>query len=250
MEHSFEAQPPAQGGPRGDAAVPPSVLTARAPETEARKRGQRRQFLIGGAATVGFVTLANRPANADGGGGGACTPSLVGSVNPSRHLPPVCGNTPGCWKNHSYSYWAPGSYFMNVLVPYTHTTSLTTVFPVLTQTSGNVKFIINGSTALGSEIDASQSITISVEMANQTVVQVLNQGQLSQVVAALLNSFFFGNLYSIPSAKSFITTFFTAVYNDAMSNNSSDIATQVSSYFGNYGSVYQANNNYSELCPP
>jgi hypothetical protein len=63
---------------------------------------RRRRFLLGGLGSVPLiVTLANRPALATGSQ--TCSISAALSGNMSRPMDNVCGDSPGCWKNHALS---------------------------------------------------------------------------------------------------------------------------------------------------
>ena len=214
----------------------------------ARKLERRRKVLIGGVVASGLLTIGNRPALANGG---ACTVSAVASANPSHTQSGPCGNSPGCWKNHDFALWADGATFMNVSVPYTHSTVLSNLFSILTQSTGNVKFSIDVSAQLGQEIDASNHCQVNIYYADNSEHTLLDSGQLTQLVAGLLNSFFFGNSYTVANVKTIINNYFTTVYNDAVTNTSSslaDITTQTNNLFGASGSITVANNSYTENC--
>jgi len=221
-------------------------------DAASQKREKRRRLLIGGAVAGGLFTLPSSPLLAQTKK--KCTVSLISSANPSVIAADTCGNSPGCWRNsNGFPVWADGAKFLGNPVPYTHTTPLdsSTLFSdPLTKTSGNVKFTINGSNLLQDEINQMSGITISVHMANNTKIQFLNQGQLANLVAGLLNSFFFGSHYLQPGAFGLISSFFQSVFTDAKANNSGDISTQVNNLFGTNGTITFANNNFSELCPP
>jgi hypothetical protein len=210
-------------------------------ESADKKRAQRRKLIIGGAMTAGVLTLANRPAIASGG-----SPSLLMShtnnPNSSSDPPSVWGQPPSYWTDAGSYAWTAGATFMGAPVTYTQTTTLSGAFPTLNSTSGNVKFTIQGSATLGSEINAGSGDSVLVEMANKTSVTVLTSAQLAQLVAGLLNWYFFGSRYPVANVPNTISTFFTNVFNDAKANNASGITSAASSLFGTSGTIYLANN--------
>jgi len=250
--------------PPKDAAAPdasqprPEWLARIETTTLAEKRNKRRQLLIGGGVASGLFTLASGPVLAQKKK--QCTVSAIASNNSSLATPSHCGNSPGCWKKSAFNAWAPGTTFIGQPVNPVHSTTFRNssnpsfTFP----TSGTCHFIITGTgastsnnggdTPFGTLIEQNNHCKLSVTLNNGQTFQVLDQGGLSQLVAALLNSFFFGHLYSISGVGSVISTFLNTVISDATGNNTTGI-TSAAATFASGGQIYQANNNFTESCP-
>jgi len=182
-------------------------------------RELRRRFLLGGAASAGaIVTLASRPALATQNAANVCTVSALGSVNPSRPLTSgTCGDSPGCWKGHDFGVWADGATFNGIPVLYTHSTNITTVFPLL----ASAPFKCTGTT-LANMINGGGSVTI--KMQNGISVAVWTSGQMLNIVAAILNNYFYGVLFFATDILHTINNTLGVIKVSAANNNSSAIS--------------------------
>jgi hypothetical protein len=231
----------------------------------AEKRAQRRRVLLGSAIGGGLFTLPNSPVLAQGI---ACSVSAVASQNGSRPLVAPCGNSPGCWKSsnqNGFKAWKYGAVFPSpggVLVNPVHDTTFTgpnAYSPSLgfvafnSSTPSTPGFIINhggdpSTTTFAQMIDANSHFSISMKVGT-TVFPVLDPGELANLIAGLLNQFFFGTLYSLgpTGASTAINQMFTAVL---QLTSQTSINNEVNQFFGPTGSIFVANNKNTDLCPP
>jgi hypothetical protein len=205
-----------------------------------RIRLRRRKFLIGGAATGGVMfTLGNRPVAAATTN---CSISAIGSVNPSATVRNPCGDSPGCWKNKDFAVWADGAKFNNIPVTFTHSTLITSVFTVLASAPFTVG--TNPADTLANMIINGNAI-FKVKMQNNTHVQFWTApGQQLNLVAAILNNYFYGAHYSATDIRTVINGVLSNIKADAAANNSSDITTQTN----NLDNMLNTLNNQGETC--
>jgi hypothetical protein len=228
----------------------------------AEKRNKRRQLLIGGAVVGGLFTLPNSAVLAQKKKK-KCTMSAMASHNGSMAAPSACGLSPGCYKNQGLNSWAPGAVFppgsSHTISPNWNVTFVSLLGSTNFPATGTEHFVITGSGISGTNgtattfktmIDQSNQCKLSIIMKNGKSASVLNQGEIANLIAGLLNLSFFGNLYPFAGVSSMITTFFSGVLTDAKASNSSAISTAAGTNFGSGSKLITANNASNAACPP
>lgn len=240
-------------GPEAGGSAP--VPTVEAAPARSDRQALRRQLLLGGIATTGMlVTLANRPALAWNKGGDAnnnCTLSALGSVNPSHPTAGPCGDSPGCWKNKNCDVWSPSSYFKNQPVLYNWNTPLSSVCPNLR----NGVFTVSGPDKLlnylTSGYQGCAATTITVDLSGcgrkkSNTLTLWSYGQSCNVVAAILNDYFYGTLYHPSSCINYVNSVLGNIITYATNGtcDSNDIINAVSTCDGYLTSW----NQQGEIC--
>jgi hypothetical protein len=170
----------------------------------------------------------------------ACTVSTWASAHPSAQVSTPCGDSPGCWKNHDFAAWADGAVFKQIPVQYTHSTTITSVFSILASSPFKC-----AQATLANLIGATgTSASVTVQLANGTIVNVWSPGQQLNVVAALLNNFFYGNLFYPLDIQSVIASTLAAMKSSAANNDQSGISNQADSL----DNLLNQLNNQGETC--